>query len=412
MVAQSTIRFLDRKTPPHIVTLTSLSALPALSMTLFLPSLPNMTEYFNTSYRLIQLSVPAYMLVNALLQVVIGPLSDRFGRRPLVLWSAFIFIIATIGCMLSPSVELFLVFRMLQAVIVTGIVLSRAIIRDMYPPRQAASVIGYVTMGMAIAPMIGPAIGGLLDDLFGWQASFSFLATLGLIILILSWIDQGETLEKRQTTFAEQFREYPELFKSRRFWGYCLVASFSSGTFFAYLGGAPFVGSEFFNLSAAQVGFYFGMAAFGYMMGNFASGRWSIRFGIDKMVLWGSLVCILGPIGPILLTMSGATHPMSFFGFAILIGIGNGLVMPNATAGMLSVRPWLAGSASGIGGAIMIGGGALLSALSGTLLTNESGPYPLYFLMLACTILAFAGALVIIVIARKSGPLEAPGTAN
>jgi DHA1 family bicyclomycin/chloramphenicol resistance-like MFS transporter len=165
-----------------------------------------------------------------------------------------IFLLATLGCLFAPTIEVFLAFRMLQAVVVVGLVLGRAVVRDMYPQDQAASQIGYVTMGMAVVPMIGPAIGGVLDETLGWQANFWMLAILGLLVLALVWRDLGETAARGAASFAEQFAEYPELFASRRFWGYCLAAAFASGAFFAYLGGAPYVGSEVFGLGAARSG--------------------------------------------------------------------------------------------------------------------------------------------------------------
>ncbi len=388
--------FLNRRTPPHIATLVILSALPALSMTLFLPSLPNMTEFFQTDYRIIQLSVAFYLVVNAVLQIIVGPISDYYGRRIVIQWGIALFIIATVGCILAPTVEIFLAFRMAQAVIVTGMVLSRAIVRDMYPARESASIIGYVTMGMAVAPMIAPIMGGILDEIFGWQASFSLLVLFGVTIFAISYYDLGETLPNTKPNIWVQFREYPELFRSHRFWGYCLVAAFASGVFFSYLGGAPFVGSEIFDLSPSVLGAYFGSTAFGYMSGNFISGKWSVNFGINKMILAGCIILLFGPIGPIIATYAGATHPLSFFGFAIAMGVGNGMILPNATAGMLSVRPHLAGTASGIGGAMMIGIGSGLSALAGSLLTVESGPYPLYYIMLFCVVSSLVFALYVI----------------
>ncbi len=401
-MAKSAVKFLDRKTPPHISTLIILSALPALSMTLFLPSLPNMTEYFQTDYRVMQLSVATYLFVNAVLQVVVGPISDFYGRRVIVLWGIVLFLIASLGCMLAPNVELFLFFRMSQAVIVTGMVLARAIVRDLFPANEAASMIGYVTMGMAVAPMLGPMIGGFLDEAFGWKASFSLFLLIGGMTLIISYYDLGETLPARKKNIWSQFREYPELFRSHRFWGYCFVAAFSSGVFFAYLGGAPFVGTEIFGLSPGILGFYFGLTAFGYMSGNFLSGRLSIRLGINKMIIIGCMISLIGPTGPILATYAGSTHPLSFFGFAVLMGIGNGFIMPNATAGMLSVRPHLAGTAAGIGGAIMIGIGSGLSALAGSLLTKESGPYPLYYIMLLCVILGLISGWYVVIRGRSN----------
>ncbi|MBY6202288.1 multidrug effflux MFS transporter [Maritalea mobilis] len=404
MSISPTVRFLDRSTPPHIFTLIVLTGIGALSLNIFLPSLPAMTTFFDTDYRLMQLSVALYLAVNAVLQVVIGPVSDRLGRRPVLLGSVAIFILATIGCLLATTVEVFLAFRMLQAVIVAGLVLGRAVVRDMYPVDQAASQIGYVTMGMAVVPMIGPAIGGALDETLGWQANFWLLAVLGLAVCILIWRDLGETAAPGHGSFRDQFAQYPELLTSRRFWGYCMAAAFAGGAFFAYLGGAPYVGSEVFGLSAAEVGFYFGAPAVGYFFGNFISGRFSVRVGINGMILWGTVLTAGGLCTLLLLFLLGFKTALVFFGFMTFVGLGNGMVLPNATSGMLSVRPHLAGTASGLGGAIMIGGGAALSALAGALLTGGNGAYPLIFIMLTTSILAVISILYTIRRERQVNP--------
>ncbi|TCO69299.1 multidrug effflux MFS transporter [Rhodovulum euryhalinum] len=407
MSTRPEVRFLDRTTPPHILTLVLLAGLPALSMNIFLPSLPIMAEHFGTDYRLMQLSVALYLAVNAVLQLAIGPISDRYGRRPVLLVSTALFLMATLGCILAPNATLFLAFRMAQAVIVTGMVLSRAVVRDMVEDAQAASMIGYVTMGMALVPMVGPAVGGLLDEAFGWQASFGALLLCGALVLALIWADLGETATFRKVSLAGQFREYPELLRSRRFWGYALAASFASGAFFAYLGGAPFVGSEVFGLPPAALGLYFGIAALGYMGGNYLSGRYSVRVGINGMILYGTLVAGSAPLVSMALFALGATHPLAFFGVMALVGLGNGMTLPNATAGMLSVRPHLAGTASGLGGAIMIGGGAGLSALAGALLVPGTGAWPLLGIMLTTSLLAVLSVLYVRRIDRLEGPLDA-----
>jgi len=387
------VRFMDRSTPPHIFTLIVLTGLGALSMNIFLPSLPAMSEHFSTDYRVMQLSVALYLAGSAVLQIVVGPISDRYGRRPVLLWGIGIFLVATLGCILAPTIEVFLAFRMLQAVVVVGLVLGRAVVRDMYPQDQAASQIGYVTMGMAVVPMIGPAIGGVLDETLGWQANFWMLAILGMLVMALTWRDLGETAARGSESFTEQFAQYPELFASRRFWGYCLTAAFASGAFFAFLGGAPYVGSEVFGLSASLVGLYFGTAAVGYFFGSYVSGRYSMRVGINGMVLWGSILSATGPLLTLLLFLLGFKTALVFFGLMTIVGIGNGMVLPNATSGMLSVRPHLAGTASGLGGAITIGGGAALSALAGALLTGGNGAYPLILIMLVTSLLAVGAIL-------------------
>lgn len=387
-------RFLDRTTPPTLFTLILISGVSALSMNIFLPSLPNMTEYFGAEYRTMQLSVSIYLLFSAVLQLVIGPLSDRFGRRQILLVSAVIFTVASIGTLLAPNAGVFLAFRLLQASIATAMALSRAVVRDMVEEARAASMIAYLTLGMSVVPMVGPVIGGMLDERFGWQASFGMLAVLGVLVALLIWADLGETIVRRPRSIADQFREYPELLTSPRFWGYVLSTAFASGVFFAFLGGAPFVGTVLFGLSPSELGLYFGITGLGYGLGNFVAGRYSMRFGVIRMIVVGNAVMVAGLVSQITCTMTGIGGALGFFLPFLLVGTGNGLVLPNSNAGMLSVRPSLAGTASGLGGAIMIGGGAALSALAGSLLTEETGALPLFLVMAA----SLAGSLLAIVL--------------
>ncbi|MBW4707554.1 multidrug effflux MFS transporter [Roseobacter sp. YSTF-M11] len=389
------IRFLDRTTPPHIATLILLAGMSAMVMNMFLPSLPNMTAYYQTDYGLMQLSVGLYLGISAVLQIFIGPVSDRFGRRPVILWGIGIYLIATIGCIFAPTAEIFLVFRMCQAMVAVAMVLSRAAVRDMFDQDQAASMIGYVTMGMAIVPMISPMFGGILDELFGWRANFWALLVLGALVLWLTWADMGETAVKSDKSLTQQFAEYPELLVSPRFWGYSLAASFCSGAFFAYLGGGPFVGSVVFGMSPFWVGIFFGAPAVGYFFGNMFTGLLAQKVGINKLVLIGCLINATGVALSLIIFLLGVGSPLSFFGLMTFVGLGNGLVIPNATAGMLSVRPHLAGTASGLGGAIMIGGGAALSVLAGALLGPDTGAFPLLYIMLATSLSAVVSILMV-----------------
>ena len=397
------VRFLDPSTPPHIVTLVLLAGLSAAAMNIFLPSLPSMSVHFDAEYRVLQLSVTLYLAVNAVLQIFIGPLSDRLGRRPVLLWAFALFLVFTIAIPFAPNVEIFLILRMGQAAVVAGMVLSRAIVRDMVPQDQAASMIGYVTMGMALVPMISPVIGGLLDQAFGWQANFVLLAILGTATLWLVWKDVGETAGAPDRTLRDQMREAPELLTSPRFWGYNMAATFASGAFFAYLGGAPYVGSEVFGLTPAMLGLFFGAPAIGYVAGNATSGLYSVRYGINAMIVTGTLVTAAGLGTSLALFYAGYETVWVFFGFMIFVGLGNGLVIPNAIAGMLSVRPRLAGTASGLGGAMMIGGGAALSALAAALLVPGSGAYPLLWMMFATSVLSVVAILLVVRRARRLG---------
>ena len=388
-------RFLDSSTPPHIATLILVAGLPALSMNVFLPSLPHMAEHFATDYGVMQLSVSLYLAMTAVLQLAIGPISDRFGRRPVLVGAFALFMVATLGCIYAPTVEVFLAFRMLQASVAVGFALSRAIVRDMVPGARAASMIGYVTMGMSVVPMIGPAIGGALDEAFGWQSNFWMLLALGAVVLLLVQRDLGETAQGPRESFRAQMAEWPELFGSPRFWGYVGAAMFASGAFFAYLGGAPFVGSNVFDLSPAALGLYFGAPAVGYFLGNWISGRFSVPVGMDRMILWGSVLTAAGLAVALVLTLIGLRSPIVFFGFMTFVGLGNGMVLPNANAGMLSVRPHLAGTAAGLGGAFMIGGGAGLSAWAGALLGPGSDETALLVLMLSTSMMSIGAILYV-----------------
>ncbi len=376
-----------------------------MNMSIFLPSLPVMTEAFNTEYGVMQLSISLYLACTALLQILIGPLSDLYGRRPVVLGALSIFALASLGCYAAPTIEVFLVFRMIAACVAVGMVMSRAIVRDVVPMAESASTMGYVTMGMSLVPMFAPTIGGFIDELFGWRAIFLFAFAFGIGLALLCWADQGETNTEKSASLVAQVRDYPELFTSPRFWGYALSAAFASGAFFAFLGGSPYVASVVYELPSTTSRYLFGVPAVGYFAGNLFSGRYSVRIGVNRMILIGCILLVVGLTGSLIVTAAGYGSAYVFFGFCTFVGLGNGLVLPNANAGLLSVRPHLAGTASGVGGAIMIGGGAALAALAGALLEGGQGSFPLQWVMLLSAVASLIA--ILLVMRRERGILEA-----
>ena len=390
------------RTAPHMMTLVALSGVSALSMNVFLPSLPGMARDFGVDYAVMQLSVSAYIGASAVLQLLAGPISDRIGRRPVVLGSLAIFLLATIGALMAPTAGMFLLFRLIQAAVAACMLVSRAVVRDMYEGDRAASMIGYVTMGMAVVPMMAPVIGGVVDEAFGWRANFAIMGLLGFAVLLAAAGDMGETVRGGGLSLRQQVANYPELGRSVRFWGYCLAATLSSGCFFAYLGGAPFVGEHVFGMTPAEVGYYFAAPSIGYLLGNFLSGRFAASWGMNRMILTGSIICFVALMLSLLIYMAGVIHPLIFFGAIAFMGLGNGMVLPNANAGMMSVRPELAGTASGLGGALAIAGGAALSALAGALLQPGSGATPLLVIMVAS---AAGSVLAILWVLRRESAL-------
>jgi len=403
MVEFSKPVFLNRETQPSMLTLVLLASISALAMNSFLPSLPNMAEHFGSSTALMGLSVGVYLGTSAIFQILVGPLSDRIGRRTVSLWALIIFSIVSILCVYAPNTFVFMFLRALQAIAACTFVVARAVVRDTTETQASGSKIAYISMGTAICPMFGPALGGLLDGWFGWEANFWFIGGLGFFILLIAYFDLGETVPESTQGFRQQFSEYPELLLSRRFWGYCLASAFGAGAFFAYLGGGPFVGSIVYNLSPEMLGLYFGAPAIGYFFGNFLSGRFTIRFGIDAMILWGLWIIFSGLSLSMVCSYVGYGTVETFFGFMIFVGLGNGLTIPNATAGMLSVRPHLAGTASGLGGAMMIAIGAALSTLAGAFLVPGSNEMPLLMLMWFSSL---SGVAVIIYVRQRNKKLK------
>jgi DHA1 family bicyclomycin/chloramphenicol resistance-like MFS transporter len=395
--------FLNRETQPSMLMLVLLASISALAMNSFLPSLPNMAEHFGSSTALMGLSVGVYLGTSAIFQILVGPLSDRIGRRTVSLWALIIFSFVSISCVYAPNTFVFMFLRALQAIAACTFVVARAVVRDTTETQASGSKIAYISMGTAICPMFGPALGGLLDGWLGWEANFWFIGGLGLFILLIAYFDLGETVPENTKGFGQQFSEYPELLLSRRFWGYCLASAFGAGAFFAYLGGGPFVGSIVYNLSPEMLGLYFGAPAIGYFFGNFLSGRFTIRFGIDAMILWGLWIIFFGLSLSMVCSYVGYGTVETFFGFMIFVGLGNGLTIPNATAGMLSVRPHLAGTASGLGGAMMIAIGAALSTLAGAFLVPGSNEMPLLMLMWFSSL---SGVAVIIYVRQRNKKLK------
>jgi predicted MFS family arabinose efflux permease len=274
-------------------------------------------------------------------------------------------------------------------------VLSRAIISDMHDKQTAASLMGYVSMAMAVAPMMGPMAGGVLEQIFDWRASFAVYAASGIVLLIVGWIDVGETNASPSETFAAQFRAYPELLRSRRFWGYSTCTAFSVGTFFIYLGGAPLAASAAFGLSPAWLGVGMGCTTAGFFFGNLISGRYSTRMPLATMMTLGRLATLAGLSAGAVLMLAGLFHPVTFFCSVVSVGIGNGLTLPAGNAGAMAVRPRLAGSASGLSGALQVGGGAALTVLAGILVTEEHGIAILMGMLILCTLLGLAAALYV-----------------
>ncbi|MBY6115626.1 multidrug effflux MFS transporter [Mameliella alba] len=379
--------------PPRLITLVLMTVLGIVSVNMFLPSLANMAESFSISYATASLSISVFMLITAGLQLVIGPLSDLYGRRPVLLWSLAIFTCASLGTALAPDFTSFMVFRLAQTAVIAGNVLSRAIVRDTSPPQEATRRLATIGMAIALGPMVAPVLGGMLDQFLGWRATLWSFTALGAALLGLCWLDVGETNTNRGRGFAAHFRAYPALLTDLRFWSYTFSIGLGIGIFFAFLAGTPILGSRHFDLTSSAIGALIGLPPIGFVCGSYVSRRIGAHVAPAHMVLAGRLVSVFGLGAALLLWSFGPGAAWSFFLLMPVIGLANGLSTPAGMSGAMSVRPDLSGSAAGLSGAVMVGCGAAMTTVSGALLEASADPMRLLWLLWGLALLSVLAAL-------------------
>jgi DHA1 family bicyclomycin/chloramphenicol resistance-like MFS transporter len=377
--------------PPRLITLTLLSALSVLTLNTIVPSLPAMSRDLAARESVVALAISGYMLVSALFQVALGPVSDRIGRRTVVLPALALYVVASAGCMLAQDITVLLAFRALQGVVVAGAVMSTAMIRDQYSARDSAGKLGAISSAMAVAPMLGPLLGGLLDTAMGWRAVFGLYTVLGAAILALAWVDMGET--RRPGLPPPRLADWAALLASPHYWAYVLCTSFSVGAFYVFVTGVSYVATATWGLTPALVGLGVGSITGGFMLGAAVTARLAPRSRPAHLMLAGRLVPTAALLVALALSAAGVSHPVATFGLTVFVGFGNGLTIANSNAGAISVRPGLAGTAAGLSGALAVGLGALLSWLTAYFIERDASPAALVTLMLGCVLLSLAAAL-------------------
>lgn len=373
--------------------LIALSALAILPLNMFVPSLPNIARDLGAEFSVVNLAVAGYAVATALAHLVAGALSDRFGRKPVALVALGIFTLASLGCSLASDVRFFLVCRLFQAAVIACYAVSLAAIRDTSGDRAAAGRIGYVSSAWAVAPMLGPTLGGVLDAAFGWRANFVAFALFGLAGLYLVAFHLRETNQHRSAGIALQLKGYGELIGSARFRAYALCMAFSIGALYVFLGGAPLVAAALGETSPVVLGIYMGMVPAGFMLGSYTVGHTSTRFSPHAFMLAGRILTCAGLLIGGALAAFGAAHPLAFFAPCVAVGLGNGLSMPTANAQVLSIRPGLAGTASGLASAFTVMGAGLVAFCAGWVVNAANARLAVPGAMLASSLLSLGAAV-------------------
>jgi DHA1 family bicyclomycin/chloramphenicol resistance-like MFS transporter len=356
---------------PPLWVLVAVSMLQPFALNVLAPATPGLARSLETDYATVQLTLTLYLMTVAVTQLLVGPISDRIGRRPCILAGIGLFALGSFMGALAGQIETLLLARVVQAAGGgTCFALSRAVVRDTTSRDESASLIGYITMGMVVAPMIAPMVGGVIDRHFGWRAIFTTMLLMALAVAAGALMLLRETAPRHaDTSLASLFRGYPDLLRNRAFLGYTLALSSTSAAFFTFVAGAPYVVVDVMGHTPDVYGYYFVLNAGSYMLGNFISGRFGQRIGSERLA-WAGIYCsVLSAALALLCLVTLPWTPAALFLPLMLNGAGNGLTIPGATALALSVRPHLAGTAAGLLGALQLGLGALASVLAGRLVT-------------------------------------------
>jgi DHA1 family bicyclomycin/chloramphenicol resistance-like MFS transporter len=370
--------------------LVGISSCGPFALNVFVPSLPSLAAAFQSDYGTAQLALTLFLAGVAIGQLVYGPLSDCYGRRPVLLAGLALGVAGSVLCVAAPSMALLLTGRFLQAFgSCAGLVLARAIVRDIHPRERAASELAYVTMGMSLMPMVAPSIGGLLDEAYGWRTSFAaILAFVAVVTVAAAW-RAPETNHHRVSTVdvGQLARGWSALAFNRAFLGYTLAMTSNTVSFFAFLTVAPFLMVSVMGRPPSEYGFWFVGCAASYLVGNFCTGRYSQSVGLDRMARFGNLCTFPVTVFGLVWALYFDLQVWALFLPIFVIGFSHGLSQPNLIAGAVSVNPRLAGAASGLLGFAQMGFGAVATYVIGH--ADNSTGVPLAALMFGCAIASF-----------------------
>lgn len=354
-----------------IAFLTSLMAVGHVSNNMYTPSMPAMADYFATDAATVQLTMSVYLVAFAVAQLVYGPLSDRFGRRPVLIGGLILYAVASGTAAFAGSITTLIVIRAFQAFgACAGPVVARAMVRDLFGREEAAKAMAYIGLAMGAAPAFAPVLGGFLQTWFGWRASFVFIAGFAIVVLILTSTRLQETNTERSETqgwglVVEMLHNYWRLLKSREYLGFVVTGSLVFAGVFAFMAGAPFVVVTILGYSPVDFGLVSIAPIGGYVAGSFFTSRIAGRMGVDRLVPLGMSILFAGAVVLLGVALLGDLSLYSIYVPMAFMSFGMAVVFPSTLAGSISVHPEIAGAGSALYGFLQMAAAASGIYISG-----------------------------------------------
>jgi DHA1 family bicyclomycin/chloramphenicol resistance-like MFS transporter len=389
-----------RRTPPSepllILNIVAQMAFGLLAMTICLPSMQTWDTLFRVDAAAVQLTFSGYVVAYGALQLLYGPLSDRHGRRRILLVGLALGGAASLAAAFAGTLGALVAARVVQgAGCAACMVVGRALVQDHFEGPQRTRVMAYIGMAMGVCPPLGTVIGGQLHAALGWQANFVLLAVMALALIVAAW--RGLPAGRAPAAAAIEMhwlramgRAYARLVREPSFLVYATIPAATAAAFYAFLGGAPFV-LRSYGVGPASVGWYIMIPPVFYIGGNYLASRLTRRHGEQRMMALGQLFSLAGIA--LVLALSGLATPLAFVLPLALLGIGHGLLMPPALAATVGLVPALAGSAAALAGVLQQLTGALGGYAAGWV--SHDGPFQVALVMLAFTLCVGAAQLVL-----------------
>jgi DHA1 family bicyclomycin/chloramphenicol resistance-like MFS transporter len=329
-----------------------LTAVGPMSVDFYLPSLPEIGRVFGASVPQVQLTLSGYLVCFAVGQIVYGPVSDHIGRKPVLLTALALYSAVCLGCVFASSIEMLTALRCLQALgVAAAPVLARAIVRDLYQGVRAGRELARMGSITALAPIVAPSLGGVLQVAFGWRAAFLGMALLGLCAILLVTRFLPETMNRSSAhafSLSSLIKGYGQFVRHRSYCVYLAIVAASYGGLFAWISGSSFVLQDLYGLSPLLFGVVFAAATLGYGVGTLVAARLVVRIGIDRTIVCGGIALAAGGLAMVIAVAVGATSPIALILPMALYLCGLGLAMPQAMAGALTPFPDRAGAASSV----------------------------------------------------------------